>query len=244
MRQIVLDTETTGLLPAEGHRITEIGCIEIIDRKITDNTFHTYLNPERELDDGAAKITGLSWLFLQDKPKFTEIVESFLHYIQDAEVIIHNAPFDIGFLNYELHLIEHACCEFADAVKIFDTLELARRLHPGQKNSLDALCKRYKIDNTHRSYHGALLDAKILAEVYLAMTAGQTNFVFTNEEETAKFEANTANKKTTRKNLITRDKPLKIIAANAEELTEHEKYLAYIKTKSEGVCVWEKEVTQ
>jgi DNA polymerase-3 subunit epsilon len=238
MRQIVLDTETTGLSPAEGHRITEIGCVEIINRRITDSSFQTYINPEREIDEGAIRISGLTNDFLQDKPKFFAVVEDFFTYIKGAEVIIHNAPFDVAFLNYELRLMQHKCSEFANEVKIFDTLEFARRLHPGQRNSLDALCKRYRIDNSHRSYHGALLDAKILAEVYLAMTAGQTNFMLTHEEEEINLDKLEVTKK---KDFIKRVKTLKIIQANAEELAEHKKYIEHIKKKSEGVCLWEQE---
>ena len=230
MRQIVLDTETTGLSALDGHRITEIGCVEIIDRKITGNSFQTYINPEREIDEAAARITGLTLGFLQDKPKFSQIVENLFAFVNDAELIIHNAIFDIGFLNNELKLINHSCSDIENEIKVFDTLRLARQLHPGQRNSLDALCKRYKIDNSHRELHGALLDAKILAEVYLAMTAGQTNFMLANDEEINFNQNITTNKNTS---FITKAAKLKIVKASAEELLEHEQYLAYIKTKSE-----------
>jgi len=174
-RQIVLDTETTGLEVARGHRITEIGCVELWHRQLTGRTYQTYLDPEREIDPGASEISGLTREFLKDKPKFVEQVEEFLAFIQDAdELIIHNAPFDINFLNHELKLLQHPIGDLATRLRIFDTLVLARQLHPGQKNNLDALCRRYGIDNTHRTYHGALLDAEILAKVYLKMTAGQT----------------------------------------------------------------------
>lgn len=235
MRQVVLDTETTGLSPVAGHRITEIGCIELINRKVTGNNFHTYLNPEREVDEGAARITGLTLNFLQDKPKFAEIVADFLKYIKDAEVIIHNAAFDVGFINNELRLANHGSDEFTSMVSIVDTLLMARDLHPGQRNSLDALCKRYKVNNQHRNYHGALLDAKILAEVYLAMTAGQTNLVFTNEEN-SKVNNQTDNKdqEVSKKNV-----KLTVITASAEELAEHQNYLAEMKAKNSGLCLWE-----
>ncbi len=175
-RQVLLDTETTGLEPARGHRITEIGCLEMINRRLTGRKFHTYLNPEREVDAGAVAISGITTEFLQDKPKFIEVVDDFLAFIDDAELIIHNAPFDIGFINAELNLLKHQWGSVDSNVRVFDTLALARQMHPGQKNNLDALCRRYNIDNSHRTYHGALLDAEILARVYLAMTAGQTHF--------------------------------------------------------------------
>lgn len=236
MRQIVLDTETTGLSPQEGHRITEIGCVEIINRRVTGNNFQTYLDPEREVDEGAARITGLSWQFLKDKPKFFEIVAAMFAFIGEAELIIHNAPFDVGFLNSELNLIKHECNDLATKVKIFDTLALARQLHPGQRNNLDALCKRYKVDNNQRAKHGALLDSEILAEVYLKMTAGQTNFILAAEED----DSFNQNRKINRKSkALPRNTALKIVKANTEELIEHNKYLEHIKSFSEGVCIWE-----
>ncbi len=236
MRQIVLDTETTGLSPQEGHRITEIGCVEIINRRITGNNFQTYINPEREVDEGAVRISGLTLQFLQDKPKFLQVIDACLAFIGDAEVIIHNAPFDIGFLNHELNLMNHDFRDFENKIKVIDTLALARRLHPGQRNNLDALCKRYKVDNSHREYHGALLDAEILAEVYLAMTAGQTNFMLAPEE----YAGFNQNGKATKKQVhLVRNNILKITKANAEELIEHNKYLEHIKSCSEGVCIWE-----
>jgi DNA polymerase-3 subunit epsilon len=182
-RQIILDTETTGLDPLKGHRIIEIGCLEMINRRLTGNKFHVYLNPEREIDPGATQISGLTNEFLDDKPKFIEIVNDFLAYIEGAELIIHNAPFDVGFINSEVSLAEHSWQTIDNYVRIFDTLLLARKLHPGQRNSLDALCRRYGIDNSHRTYHGALLDAEILSQVYLAMTAGQTQMALDGESE-------------------------------------------------------------
>lgn len=175
MRQIVLDTETTGLEVRLGHRIIEIGCIELINRRVTDNHWHFYINPEREIDSGAFDVHGISREFLQDKHRFFEIADDFLDYIDGAELIIHNAPFDVGFLNHELGLLGNSDQPVEERCNILDTLLMARQKHPGQKNNLDALCKRYQIDNSHRSVHGALLDARILADVYLAMTGGQTS---------------------------------------------------------------------
>jgi len=176
MRQVVLDTETTGLEVSLGHRIIEIGCIELLDRRVTGNHWHHYFNPEREIDAGAYDVHGISNEFLQDKPHFETLAEEFYEYVRGAELIIHNAAFDIGFLNHEMTLLQaphHQPLE--EICRVLDTLLLARQKHPGQKNNLDALCKRYDIDNSQRSLHGALLDARILADVYLAMTGGQTS---------------------------------------------------------------------
>jgi DNA polymerase-3 subunit epsilon len=182
MRQIVLDTETTGLETSENHRIIEIGCIEILDRRITRNAFHTYINPEREVDAGALEVHGIDNRFLKDKRRFAEVAAEFLEFVRGAELVIHNAAFDVGFLNYELKRMGHAVEDIHGVCGVLDTLELARRQHPGQKNSLDALCKRYSVDNSGREYHGALLDAQLLAEVYLAMTGGQAALVLDAEE--------------------------------------------------------------
>ncbi len=175
MRQIVLDTETTGLETSQGHRIIEIGCVELVERRITANHWHYYMNPEREVDTGAYEVHGISNEFLQDKPLFADLADKFLEYIAGAELIIHNALFDVGFLNYELSLLDDGKPPIESVCSVLDTLMMARQKHPGQKNSLDALCKRYDIDNSHRSVHGALLDARILADVYLFMTGGQTS---------------------------------------------------------------------
>ncbi len=175
MRQIVLDTETTGLEVSLGHRIIEIGCVELINRRVTGNHWHHYLNPGREIDGGAFEVHGISNDFVADKPRFAELAEDFLAYVDGAELIIHNAPFDVGFLNDELARLDPPARGVDARCDILDTLVLARQKHPGQKNNLDALCKRYEIDNSHRSLHGALLDARILADVYLAMTGGQTS---------------------------------------------------------------------
>ena len=175
MRQIVLDTETTGLEVSLGHRVIEIGCIELINRRVTGNHWHFYINPEREIDSGAFEVHGISNDFLEDKPRFAELAQDFVDYVKGAELVIHNAAFDVGFLNYELSLLEQSLPPLEDYCGVLDTLLLARQKHPGQKNNLDALCKRYGIDNSHRSLHGALLDARILADVYLVMTGGQTS---------------------------------------------------------------------
>ena len=172
MRQIVLDTETTGLSPVDGHRIIEIGCVEVIDRKLTNSHYHQYICPRREIDSGAVEVHGITTEFLSDKPYFEDIRDDFISYIDGAELIIHNAPFDIGFINHELGLTQAGYC-VEDKCSIMDTLLMARKMHPGQKNSLDALCRRYEVNNSHRELHGALLDAEILADVYLLMTGGQ-----------------------------------------------------------------------
>src|SRR5690606_38197574 len=173
MRQIVLDTETTGLEPEQGHRIIEIGCVEIVNRRLTGNHYHQYLQPDREIDAGAVEVHGITAEFLADKPRFTDVMHDFLAFVGGAELIIHNAPFDVGFINHELRLVDVNHASLDTFCSVVDTLQMARRLHPGQKNSLDALCKRYGIDNSQRSLHGALLDAEILADVYLTMTGGQ-----------------------------------------------------------------------
>jgi len=175
MRQIVLDTETTGLEISQGHRIIEVGCIELINRRVTGNHWHYYFNPDREVDIGAFEVHGISNEFLQDKPRFEELAGDFCRYVEGAELVIHNAAFDVGFLNHELSLLETPPAPLEENCTVLDTLMLARQKHPGQKNNLDALCKRYDIDNSQRSLHGALLDAHILADVYLAMTGGQTS---------------------------------------------------------------------
>lgn len=185
MRQIVLDTETTGLETSDGHRIIEIGCVEILDRRVTRNTFHTYMNPDRVVDAGALEVHGIDNRFLKDKRRFAEVVEEFLAFVRGAELVIHNAAFDVGFVNYELGRMKHQVTDIRGICGVLDTLELARRQHPGQKNNLDALCKRYSVDNSGREYHGALLDAQLLAEVYLAMTGGQAALVLDAEEARA-----------------------------------------------------------
>lgn len=225
MRQIVLDTETTGLSPQHGHKITDIGCVEIINRKITGKTFQTHLNPEREIDERATQITGLTWAMLKDKPKFGMIVDQLTDFIGGSELIIHNAPFDLGFLEHEFNTVKHPWGPAIQDLQVIDTLLLARELHPGQRNSLDALCKRYDIDNSHRNVHGALLDAEILALVYLAMTAGQTSLdlasnAFDQTEVMTKIVTSGAKP--------VREYDLKILYANEQEQAEHAAMLAMI----------------
>lgn len=233
MRQVVLDTETTGLDTSEGHRIIEIGAIEIINRQVTDRFYHQYLNPERDIDAGAEAVHGISLESLQDKPKFTEVCDEFLEFIRDAELIIHNAEFDIGFLNYELQCMQHDIKDLHDICAVTDTLKDARKMHPGQRNSLDALCKRYEIDNSHRELHGALLDAQILADVYLAMTGGQVSLGLAASTEKNKH----AEKANIQANKV---HELKVLYAHGDELAEHEKMLLHIsQNNSSNTTVWE-----
>jgi DNA polymerase-3 subunit epsilon len=227
MRQIVLDTETTGLNPNLGHRLVEVAAIELNDRKVSDRSFHRYINPEREIDEGAAAVHGLTLDRLQDEPKFAEIAPALLEFISGAELIIHNAPFDMGFLNAELARAGLPLLENP----VIDTLKFAKELHPGKKNNLDALCDRYLIDNSHRTLHGALLDTELLAEVYLAMTRGQESLL--GEVVSAAEEATTAAVGLDRQNLAVR-----VISASAEELTMHAQQLADIDKASKGACLW------
>ena len=227
LRLVVLDTETTGLSARMGDRVVEIGCIEILDRRTTENRFHIYLNPGRSSDPGAERVHGLSSEFLADKPKFAEVGKDFLDYVRGAELIIHNAPFDVEFLNQELQLAglgklaEHCLC-------VTDTLSRARELHPGKKNTLDALCERYGVDNSRRTLHGALLDASLLAEVYLAMSRGQESLIVETDSPptvaggSATFDAS----------------QLTVLMATADELAEHEKILAAIDKESKGKTLW------
>jgi DNA polymerase-3 subunit epsilon len=230
VRQIALDTETTGLSTEHGHRIIEIGCVELIHRQVTGNNFHCYLDPQREVEAGALAKHGLTNGFLLDKPKFSEVVDSLLGYIKDAELIIHNAPFDVGFLNYELGLIGKFG-QLQDYCGIFDTLTFARQKHPGQRNSLDALCKRYTIDNSHRNLHGALLDAELLAKVFLAMTGGQGNLFSEPQLAQVAVQESAAH-------FLERQQPLPIIEASAEELRDHNDFLELLK-KTSGSSLWE-----
>lgn len=213
MRKILLDTETTGLNPHDGHRIIEIGCVELVNRKLTGNNFHYYLNPEREIDAGAQKVHGLSTEFLQDKPKFNEIVLDFIEFIKDAEVIIHNAPFDVGFINAEFERAKRRRF-LNNYCQITDTLAIAKKKFPGQKNNLDALCKRFDICNEHRTLHGALLDASILADVYLALTGGQSKLALS----LLQTESALKNKQKNYKNVP-------VIKPTDEELAAHAQFL-------------------
>jgi len=231
MRQVVLDTETTGLDPKSGHRIIEIGCVELFNRQITGQTFHVYLQPDRQVDPEAMKVHGITDEFLLDKPRFIEIVDQFLTFIGTAELIIHNAPFDVGFLNSELKLWKVDQTPIDKTCSILDTLVLARKRYPSQKNNLDALCKRFNIDNTQRQLHGALLDAQILAEVYLAMTGGQE--VLLAQSENAQHIKNTEIRRVDKNR-----SRLPIIMPTLEELSAHEQRLTVIDKKSSGQCVW------
>jgi len=229
MRRVVLDTETTGLSPGLGDRIIELGCIEVLNRQVTGNHFHRYINPERESEVGALKVHGITHEFLQDKPKFGEIVAEFLDYIQGAELVIHNAAFDVEFLNLELDRVGHPPIE-QHCAAIVDTLKLARELHPGKKNSLDALCERYQVDHAHRTLHGALLDAALLAEVYLALTRGQDSLAI--ELDRPRQPAETLEAGGDRPQLI-------VIRPSAEELDEHARLLADMEAENNRVpCVW------
>jgi DNA polymerase-3 subunit epsilon len=239
MRQIVLDTETTGLEVEQQHRVIEIGCVEMFNRRLTGRSFHRYLNPERDIDEGAQAVHGLSRERLAQEPKFAHIHDEFLEFVRDAELIIHNAPFDVAFLNSEFRRmplgVNGVHAKVADFCRVLDTLALARQMHPGQRNSLDALCKRYSVDNSHREYHGALLDARILAEVYLAMTGGQAKFSLTPESDTARSRARHA--APTR---FANGMRITVVTANPEELAAHEHVLALLDKASRGTTVWRK----
>ena len=226
MRHIFLDTETTGLYANQGHRIIEIAAIEIINRRPTNNSFHFYINPDREIDPAAQEVHGITLDFLQDKPRFTEIASDFIKFVKDATLIIHNAPFDIGFINMELGLIEKPPVEEA-VENVIDTLKMAKDMRPGQRNSLDALCRFYNIDNSQRSLHGALLDAQLLAEVYLAMTRGQEDLMIDFQYNGSDIVGEKNAKRPT--NLF-------ILKADDEELKSHEAYLN--KMKGEKKLVW------
>ncbi len=234
MRQIVLDTETTGLEPKQGHKIIEIGCVELIDRKLTGSHFHVYLNPNREIDAGAIEVHGITNEFLQDKPLFQDIAKDFIDFVNGAELIIHNAPFDIGFLDHELSQLKPVGGKMADFCRVLDTLVLARQMFPGQKNSLDALCKRYYIDNSHRELHGALLDSEILADVYLHMTGGQTDLGLTQKQDylTAKRDSEGIRR------LPENREAFKVIKASEDELSAHQAYLKQIAEENGGSVLW------
>lgn len=232
MRQIVLDTETTGLETSLGHKIIEIGCVELINRKLTGNHYHVYINPEREVDAGAFEIHGISNEYLADKPVFNMIAQSFIDFVKGAELIIHNAPFDIGFLDHELKQLTASYESMTEYCSVLDSLVMARKKHPGQKNNLDALCKRYFVDNTQRDLHGALLDAEILADVYLMMSGGQSSFVLGHDETNA---SNSTNKQ---QRLAADRQPLRVIKASDNELTQHSERLNEINKISEQGALW------
>jgi len=235
VRQIVLDTETTGLDPAQGHKIIEIGCVELLNRKLTGNHLHVYINPQREVEAAALEVHGISNEFLADKPLFTDVAQSFIDFVEGAELIIHNAPFDIGFLDHELAALKRGYKPMDQYCSILDSLVMARKKHPGQKNNLDALCKRYMVDNTQRELHGALLDAEILADVYLVMTGGQSSLSLGNDEDDQQSGGGFLQK------LSADRKPLKIIRPSEEELAAHEARLQDIEQSAEDGCLWLKQ---
>ena len=230
MRQIALDTETTGINTSDGHRIIEIGCIEMENRRITGKEFHCYINPEREIDEGATRVHGFTYEKLKNEPLFKDIKSDFMNFISDSELIIHNADFDVGFLNYELSLVKSSNV-IEDKALILDTLKMARNMHPGKKNSLDALCNRYEIDRSMRQVHGALIDADLLAKVYLAMTGGQETF----ELNEAKGHDKEEKLKIQKENSFS----LKVIKATSSELDAHENILSELRDK--GECIWNHE---
>lgn len=221
MRQIVLDTETTGLEVSQGHRVIEIGCVELHNRRLTGRQFHRYINPERAVDAAAIEVHGLTDAFLADKPVFARVAREFVDFVSGAELIIHNAPFDVGFLDAELERHDSSAAPLGDLCEVIDTLVMARTRHPGQRNSLDALCGRYEIDNSSRNLHGALLDAEILADVYLAMTGGQTSLALSDDDGGSQGRGAPS----PRRRLPVNRPRLPVIQPNAEELRAHEAHL-------------------
>jgi len=217
MRQIVLDTETTGLDPKQGHKIIEIGCVEMINRRLSGNNYHQFLQPDREIDEGAQAVHGISNEFLADKPRFSDVVKDFIEYLDGAELIIHNAPFDVGFIDHELKWAGDEYGKVATYCSVIDTLVMARKMRPGKKNNLDVLCKEYEVNNAHRELHGALLDAELLAEVYLRMTGGQSALSLESEDVSGSTADGTVIKK-----LSANRKPIRIIQASDEELKAHQ----------------------
>jgi DNA polymerase-3 subunit epsilon len=228
MRQLILDTETTGLEPSLGHRIIELAGVEVVNRRLTGNRFHRYLNPDREIDEGAMQVHGITSDFLQDKPRFADIVGEFLEYIRGAELVIHNAPFDTGFLNAELEKLALPAID-QHCEGVVDTLAMAREMHPGQRNNLDALCKRYEVDNSNRTLHGALLDCELLAAVYLAMTRGQESLMMTMTDAQSAQSARFSGR--------LRPRPICVVVP-VEELTLHDALLEAINRESKGACIW------
>ena len=234
MRQVVLDTETTGLEATRGHRIIEIGCVELLSRRASGRHFHHYLNPEREVDEGARAVHGLSLADLADKPRFAQIAAEFTQFITGAELIIHNASFDIGFLDAEFARLAGDPPVRVDTLcTVLDTLGMARAMHPGQRNNLDALCKRYGIDNSHRELHGALLDARILADVYLAMTGGQSALALDEAPRRAAARHAAASA-----GLASADLAITVVSASADERAAHERLQDLLHKESQGRCLW------
>lgn len=232
MRQIVLDTETTGLEPSHGHRIIEIGCVEIINRRITENTYHQYIQPDREIAEGAYEVHGISNEFLADKPRFKDVVEDFMSFVNGAELVIHNAPFDVGFLNHELAKLEPVWGKVSDHCTITDSLVMARHKHPGQKNNLDALCKRYEVNNSKRELHGALLDAELLAEVFLRMTGGQESLLLGSGDG-----SNASNMASPIRRVDTNRPGLAVLRATTDEIEAHDEIMASLG----DACVWHRQ---
>lgn len=228
MRQVVLDTETTGINPKEGHRIIEIGCVELIDRKLTGNHYHVYINPDRVVEEEAISVHGITNEYLADKPRFAEVAEGFYEFIKGSELVIHNAAFDVGFMNHEFALLGHHAGAVENYCGVLDTLAMARDKHPGQKNNLDALCRRYGIDNSHRELHGALLDAEILADVYLLLSGGQTDLELAGEGD------GNASASSIRRLAADRTRS-RIIRAADDELVAHEAYLDGLEKAAESV---------
>jgi len=238
MRQIVLDTETTGLSVSHGHRIIEIGCLELVDRRLTGREFHRFLNPDRDIDEGAEAVHGISRADLETEPRFAEIADDLLEFLKGAELVIHNASFDVGFIEHELRLMKHPQSTIEQHATVLDTLTLARKIHPGQRNSLDALCKRYSIDVSKRDVHGALIDSELLANVYLAMTGGQTALLL--DEESAAGVAVGRDISRARRapgNSVVRDLNLVVIKASQDEVAAHEAMLE--KIRESAACVWD-----
>jgi len=233
MRQIVLDTETTGLSTGHGHRIIEIGCVELVNRRLTGREFHRFLNPDRDIDEGAERVHGISRADLETAPRFPEIVDDLLEFLKNAELVIHNAEFDVGFIEYELKLMKHTRPEVTHHATVLDTLALAREMHPGQRNSLDALCKRYEVDASKRDVHGALIDAGLLARVYLAMTGGQTALSLDADvaEAARSVQAAVSAGRTA-------DLDLVVVKASSEEAAAHQAMLE--KIRKSGTCIWDK----
>lgn len=231
MRQVVLDTETTGLEPELGHRIIEIGCIEVVNRRRTGRVFHRYLCPDRDIDAGALQVHGLTGEFLRGQPRFADVAGEWLEFVRDAELVIHNAPFDVAFLDAELARLAEPPGRVADHCQVLDTLLMARRLHPGQRNGLDALCKRYSVDNSHRDLHGALLDADLLLGVYLAMTGGQGALTLDEAGSTATARTRARRAKRPRGALV-------VLHATPEEVQAHEQRLAALDKASGGRTLW------
>ena len=231
MRQIVLDTETTGLATSQGHRIIEIGCLELENRRLTGREYHRFLNPERAIDEGAERVHGISLADLQGQPRFADIADELIEFLRGSELVIHNADFDVGFLEYELQLMKHPKPSISDHATVLDTLGLARKIHPGQRNSLDALCKRYSVDASKRDVHGALIDAELLARVYLAMTGGQTALSLDEEVAIVTQGADESETRSRRTGL-----ELKVVTANEEESAAHDALLD--KMRESGACLW------